>query len=239
MDDQLRLLLDLQEVDEAVFEARRKHKILPEKVAAEHAAMTEAGENLQTCEAALKAQEAAKRDREAQLEDHEAHLKRLKERVREIHNTREYQAHIQEMDGVQRAISGVEDELLQILGSIETLQGELVGLRATFAERDEVYRNERAKVDEELAVVDSEVAQLQSQRGERTARVDKPLLQRYERISQGVRRAVVPVRGYTCDGCNMNVPPQLVSEVRRGDQIHQCPHCRRILFVAEQPAPTG
>ena len=237
MDDQLRLLLDLQEVDEAVIEFRRKQKQLPEKVAAERAAMEEAEEILRTAEASLKAQEAARRDYEAQLADHEAHMQRLKTRIKDIANTREYQAYIQEMDGIQKSISDVEDRILELLAGLDTEQETLTGLRATYEERRGVYETERAKVDTELATVETDVQALLAQREERLGRVAKPLLRRYERVAQGgARKPVVEIRGYVCGGCNMNVPPQLVSEVRRGDEIHQCPHCQRILFVAPQPA---
>lgn len=236
MQEQLRLLLDLQEVDEAIAEARMKQRKLPEKVAEELAAYTEAETGLKEVEQTLADLEAGRRDREAQLEDQEAHMQRLKGRLKEITNTREYQAYIQEMDGLQRAIGKLEEETLSILADIETTGEQVAERRKDFASHREVYETERAKVDEELAQLEKEVEALQGQRGDRAGRVDPPLLKRYERISRNVRRGLVPIQNGACGGCHMNIPPQLVSEVKRAGRVHECPHCHRLLYVPEQMA---
>lgn len=53
----------------------------------------------------------------------------------------------------------------------------------------------------------------------------------------GRRPAVVAlVRGAHCGGCYMRVPPQLEGTIRRGQSLHSCPHCRRLLFA---PVPAA
>ena len=34
-------------------------------------------------------------------------------------------------------------------------------------------------------------------------------------------------------GCHVSLPPQLVLELRRGDRLHTCGNCQRILVLAE------
>ncbi len=233
--DDLQQLLGLQEVDEFIADARLKQKKLPELVAAELAAFKEAEALLARAEESLAAHEVTKRAHEAELADQEAHIERLKGRLKEIANTREYQAHIQEMDGVQKAISDLEDQILQSLADVETVTEEIATLRAEFEERQSVYNAERAKVDKELARLETEVRKHLATKDERAKQVGAPLLRRYERISRSLRRAVVAVENGTCAGCRMNVPPQLVSEVKRGKGIHQCPHCQRLLYVPAVP----
>jgi len=231
--DQLRALLDLQEVDEAIAEARQKQRKLPEKVAAELAAYTEAEEGLQEVERTLADLEAARRDREGQLEDQEGHMQRLKSRLKDITNTREYQAYIQELDGVQRTVGKLEEEILGLLSEIDTTGEQVAARRKEFEAHKQVYEAERAKVDVDLAQIEKTVEVDLARRTERAGKIDPPLLKRYERVAGGVRRPVVAVRGAACSGCHMNIPPQLVSEVKRGGQVHECPHCHRLLFVAE------
>jgi len=234
--EQLRLLLDLQEVDEAITGARLKQKKLPEQVAAELAAFTEAETGFVEAERTLAELEAARRDREAQLDDQGAHMQRLKARLKEITNTREYQAYIQEMDGVQRAIGKLEEETLSILADIETISEQVAERRKEFDTHREVYEAERAKVDEALGHIEKDVETFKAQRTERAARVDPTLLKRYERIVAGMRHPVVAINDGACGGCHMNIPPQLVSEVKRAGRVHECPHCQRLLYVPEQVA---
>jgi len=45
---------------------------------------------------------------------------------------------------------------------------------------------------------------------------------------QGV--GVVGVKQETCQGCFVNVPPQLFIEVQKNNALVRCPHCNRILY---------
>lgn len=236
LQEQLQLLLALQEVDEAIAEARVRQRKLPEVVAAEKAAFDEAQALVDTAESTLAAHEKAKHDGEGDLSEHEEHLKRLKDRLKGITNTKEYQAYIQEMDGVERAVSKAEDQILQSMADIDKVNEELEALRKVRDERKEVYETERAKVDVDLGKIEEEVASQSVLREERAAAVDKTLMRRYDRVAKSMRKPVVVVNGGTCAGCNMNVPPQLVSEVKRGDSIHQCPHCHRLLHYPKETA---
>jgi predicted nucleic acid-binding Zn-ribbon protein len=42
--------------------------------------------------------------------------------------------------------------------------------------------------------------------------------------------AVVEVTGGICQGCYMNIPPQLWNEIIRSEKINLCPSCQRILY---------
>ncbi len=232
LQEDLRQLLDLQEVDETIAEARREQRRLPEVVAAENEAYHQADDLLTAAQAQLAAYEKEQRSLESELVDQEAHLARIKERLKEVSNTREYQANIQEMDGVQRQIGTLEERILEILTLTDTNKQELDELKKSHQEHKQVYEAERAKVDVQLDALQKQVEAQEALKAERASAVDKVLLRRYERICRTVRRALVAIQGDSCTGCNMRVPPQLVSEVKRGQKIHDCPHCHRLLFVA-------
>jgi len=221
-------------VDEAIAEARLKQRKLPDLVAKELAAFNEAEEGFREAERTLAELEASRRDKEGQLEEHEAHMQRLKGHLKEITNTREYQAYIQEMDGVQRTVGQLEEEILGILADIDTIREQVAERRKDFDAHRKIYETERAKVDEELARIEKDVEVAKGAKVERSAKIQPALLKRYDKITTQVRRALVPIQSSSCGGCHMNVPPQLVSEVKRGTQVHQCPHCRRLLFVPDQ-----
>jgi hypothetical protein len=33
-----------------------------------------------------------------------------------------------------------------------------------------------------------------------------------------------------CAGCRLQIPPQLVAEVKRSQDLHTCPYCHRMLY---------
>jgi uncharacterized protein len=43
----------------------------------------------------------------------------------------------------------------------------------------------------------------------------------------------VPVSDAVCNGCNVNLPPQLYNELQRSDTLRYCPNCQRIIYWKE------
>jgi hypothetical protein len=57
------------------------------------------------------------------------------------------------------------------------------------------------------------------------------LISRYELIfSRRGGTAVVEVSSGICQGCYMNIPPQLWNEIIRNEKVQSCPSCGRIVF---------
>ena len=77
----------------------------------------------------------------------------------------------------------------------------------------------------------ADVARERETRDRMASALDARLRQKYEQIFE--RRggtAVVEVRNGTCQGCHMNLPPQLFNELQRTRDVRLCPNCNRILF---------
>ena len=81
------------------------------------------------------------------------------------------------------------------------------------------------------------MAELEEQRGkllegrdDLVAKVSKPIVKRYERLRASLSNAVIIIGDGTCSACRMALPPQLTIELHRANELHQCPHCRRIII---------
>ena len=65
----------------------------------------------------------------------------------------------------------------------------------------------------------------------------------YNRISSRIRGgiAVAEARNNSCSACFMAQRPQVMTQIRRGDEIITCDNCSRILYYvpAEQQAHTA
>ena len=42
--------------------------------------------------------------------------------------------------------------------------------------------------------------------------------------------ALAEIKDGNCSGCRLQLPPQLISEVKRAEDLHTCPYCRRMLY---------
>ena len=75
------------------------------------------------------------------------------------------------------------------------------------------------------------IAELQKAREDLAGRIEKRLLNRYERVSKSYGRAIVPVTGNLCLGCFVTLPTSYPS-LQTKDEFLTCENCGRILFFA-------
>jgi predicted nucleic acid-binding Zn-ribbon protein len=56
-------------------------------------------------------------------------------------------------------------------------------------------------------------------------------MERYKKLKTMKRDlALVPVRDGICSGCRLQLPPQLIAEVKRKEDLLACSYCHRILY---------
>lgn len=158
-------------------------------------------------------------------------------RMNRVRNSTELLALQREIDLSKEANQHVEEELLQVMETIETLCAQL-------AEAQEMLGRLEAQAAEEVARRRAEAESLrgevEAERGHRealAAGMDPSLRSKYEQLFE--RRggaAVVAARGGICTGCRMHIPPQLYNELQKYRDVRQCPNCHRILYWRPEPA---
>ena len=92
---------------------------------------------------------------------------------------------------------------------------------------------ERMKAFEEQTRIQTE--QLATRRADRDRLIEalpKQVSAMYKRISTRIRDgiAVAEARNGSCSACFMALRPQVMAEVRRGEEIIICDNCNRILY---------
>src|SRR5262249_45033101 len=125
----------------------------------------------------------------------------------------------------------------RILESFE--REEALAIAVTAAERQ--VKAEEAKLREgeealarESAELDQALHSITQDRDAVKPRVPAPLLSRYDRLlnaRDGV--AVAEVRKGACGACFKALTPHAMQSMRRGDQIHTCESCGRIMVWVE------
>ncbi len=217
MDDSARDIdAELKQIPERLEELRSGVQMLESLLAQERQQLAEAER--------LKAQQAG------ELKERGEGLQRARKKVAQASSIREADAAEREVEANRRAIKEREEELGRIAEAIEAKT-------ASLAEREKDFEEARGvlKSEEESSV--SRVAELQGERGklltgrdELTAKISSQVIKRYERLRTGLTNAVVIINDSTCTACRMALPPQLTIELQRADELHQCPHCRRIII---------
>ncbi len=153
-------------------------------------------------------------------------------RLHEVKTNKEYQATLKEIDDIKAIVSGVEDEMLTLLDTIEAAKRNLETKKQDVADCSQVLADEAAAVEQAMAEDRKRLEALRQEREEIAGRVDPELMPIYlkARVQQPDQRAVAGVVNGVCQGCHMNIPPQLYNELQRQDDLKICPLCQRIIY---------
>ncbi|MBM4039702.1 MAG: hypothetical protein FJ290_14430 [Planctomycetes bacterium] len=171
--------------------------------------------------------------RESDLRAVEAEADKLTVQMNAARTNKEYSAFQHEIAAKKADASRVEDDLLTMMGDAEELEGDARELERALAQLDKQQAEEGKGVDKDVAKVEGEIAALAKKRVAAAAAVEPPLLEEYQRIAaKKGASALASVVGGSCQGCFMQLPPQICHTVRGGRQIVKCPSCARLLYMA-------
>ena len=150
----------------------------------------------------------------------------------------EYTAAIREADAARKQISTLETQILEQMETLEKAEAAL-NERADEIATLNSDREARLKAFDELTKQQSE--QLVTSRSEREkvfANLPKSISTMYSRISARIRDgiAVAEARNRSCTACFMSLRPQVMAEIRRGEDIITCDNCGRILYYVPSDA---
>ncbi len=234
-------LIALQKLDLRVMEINAQRRKIPERLQTVEVPLREAQQLLQQTSAAMEALVKERRSHEKDLEAHEAHTEKMKSRLSELKSNKEYQAHLFEIEVANKKKGDFEEKILLCMEKIEQLQQTAKEAQAKVSIAEKAFAQEKLVLEEEEKKLSAELADLESQQQAHSAHVEKGLLVRYNSIKAARKdQALAEIKEGTCSGCRLQLPPQLISDVKRGEDLLTCPYCRRMLYWDGQiPVETG
>ncbi len=235
MKEQIETLIRLQQIETESERVRAELAVIPRKteelenrLAAFETALTDAVAHHDTLRKTY-------RSSETDLQTNEAAIKKSRERLGTVKTNKEYQALIREIEDTKRRNARLEDEMLGLLDEIEAADGQRKEREGEMVQFREHIAAEKETLDAAGAALQEKLAGLDADRESVEKRMDPPILEQFRQVLKRVNGpAVVPVRGRICDGCNMNIPPQMRNELSRHDSLKFCPFCHRIMYWEEK-----
>ena len=148
-----------------------------------------------------------------------------------IKNIKELQALQREVDQIKQSNGEVEEQLIKMMEEIDVVKSAIAAKEEDLAKLQGEWQQKQDDMRKQVSRIDQEVAEAAEQRNRIAAQVGRDLISRYELIfSRRGGTAVVEVAGGICQGCYMNIPPQLWNEIIKSEKVHLCPSCQRILY---------
>ncbi len=233
MRNKLKSLAALQEVDVQVLELNKSGEGHPKRLAELEAQLAQA-------RAAIDAERARQDENDRQRKELEERLQGEKEKVRkwearlaEMRTTREYSALSREVDIAKKSNQNMQEEMLALMQTGEEIEKVLEARREEFKTKEAAISSEMKELRDKVAGIQRAVKELEGKRTELAKNVDSALLRRYDAIRAKRGVAMVPVINGTCQGCHINIPPQLYNTVVQLKTLETCPRCNRILYLRE------
>ena len=228
---QLELLWELQKIDlglKSIQEEKDRYPTEMKKLDEKQKVETE---RIEKEKEKIESLEKTRRQKEGQLTLEQEKIKRAEAKMFEVKTNKEYQALLGEIDAIKGANSRMEEEILRVMDEIDELKKDLSKREKDVGATLEKIEAERKKLQQQMGH-DEKVWEKQMERREALSKqIETKLVKLYDTLKekrQGV--GVVGVKRETCQGCFVNVPPQLFIEVQKNNTLVRCPHCNRILY---------
>lgn len=229
----LPLLHDLQELDLRI-EAQRHRLQEIEAALGETSELANARTRVQALQDLLHRQQQQLRELDWKVDELVSHAKQDEARLYSgsIRNPKELEGLRRDLEQRQAHRRELEDRELELMASLESTQADLRLAQEEQARLEALASEKNRRLLEQRTAIERELAALDSQHSELSARISAASLTLYQRLRKEKRgRAVSTIERSTCQGCRIALPMGLVQRVRAGRELVFCPSCGRILFT--------
>ena len=171
------------------------------------------------------------------LADAEALREKYEKQMDEIKTQREYEVLDKEIKDATEKEQDYRKDIIKSEKDLEEFKYMLERDEQLIKQQEDDLTSEEEKNKSESESKKQLLIDLEEQEKKTTPEMDEEILFKFERIirsKSGV--GIVPVKNAVCSGCHMILPAQFVNQVRKGEEIHFCPYCSRILFFEELEA---
>jgi hypothetical protein len=230
----LKLLDELQELDLRIDGLVAEKEQLLARSDALRQKVEEARVLLEAKRADLLQLEEEKQQMEANIALELENIGRSEVKLHEIKTQKEYQAVQREITTAKKLQTELEEQVFQLLSRIEEMQGMVAGDDERLTALETEVGGADAELAEEVTRIDQQLGADDACRQTLLVGIPATLLRRYTQLRAQRRGiAVVEARDGSCMGCNMQIPPQMYNLLFRGDDLHTCPHCQRVLVLRQ------
>lgn len=232
--EEISRLVKLQVVDKEIYRLIKEQKELPLRAGQLEADFEAKKINLKNLDDQLKSALVKRKERELALASKEEEIKKAQSQLYQLKTNKEYQAKLREIEGMAADKSVLEEDILKVFDEIDNLKAQVDKEGAFLKEEEVAFQAEKKKISDKIKDVEAALTELGGKRKIAAEEIDKKLLAAYERILKGRDGlGIVTVKDYSCQGCFMNVPAQVVNEIKMHDHLVFCENCTRILYLEE------
>jgi hypothetical protein len=174
-------------------------------------------------------QEVRKKQAEWELE-----LEHFQKQKSTVSNEREFTAVISEIDYANKAIDEASARRKELEATIAAIAAEIVARREARPEEEGAHKEVVEGWEKRKEELLKTIHELSDEAKKVEVEIQPKLRARFLRLLESKQgKAVSAVVDGSCSLCHFELRPHLQQRVRRNDEIIDCEHCHRILYVEE------
>jgi len=221
----------LQVLDDRIGSLQKEIAELPKHIAEIEKKLDSHQRRLDVDRAALAANLKDRKRLEGEIQVNEQKISKLKTQMMDAKTNDQYRAFQHEIDFCQSEISRCETEILELMTQSEPLEKNVKAAEAALAIEKKQVEAEKKQAQEKTAADRNEIAGLNQERGGIAKEMSPKAFSEYERIRKGrAGVAIAEAVNGRCSKCNIQLRPQFLQELKRGDEWMYCESCKRILY---------
>ena len=232
MNEQLKRLIQLQEVDLLLDRIRVEIDEIPEEIDRMKREFEERRASLDELKKKMTELQLSRKNKELELKTKEEELRKHQNELFTVKTNEAYTALLKEIEEAKKSKNEIEDTILSVMEQEDALLAEEKIKKENMDRKKEEDTRKQKELEEKLERLNQNLQEVQSEQKEKVASIESEILNRYQKIrgkKDGV--AVVSIVDGFCGGCNIAVPPQLINDVLSGKELVACRNCLRILYL--------
>lgn len=236
----LALLLELQNIDKQLDEIVKLQGDLPNEVKDLEDELASMQVQLQKDQEDIANLAQTITTQRVKIKDSEKLVQRYEEQQMNVRNNREYDAITKEIELQRLDIQLAEKKIKTYYEQIEKKKITLAQSNTAIKQKKQALTDKKEELKSVVKESQEEENNLHGQREKLIKKLDKDLLQSYEKIRKNVynKLAAVVIKKGACSGCFTIIYPQLQAEVREKKELVSCEHCGRIIADVVDPLIT-
>lgn len=228
------LLVELQDIYNSISAAIAERNSPPEEIRELQEANRLRKQELEEMEKQMVSHEEEIKDVRKKQAEWELELEHFQKQKSIVSNEREFTAVISEIDYATKAIDEASTRRKQLEDAIETIKNEIAERRDARPEEESAHKDVVAAWEARKQELLTLVHELSAKAKEVEAEIQPKQRARFMRLLESKQgKAVSAVVDGSCSLCHFALRPHLQQRVRRSDEIIDCEHCHRILYVEE------
>ena len=232
MKAELQKLIALQNLDTSIRKLETDQQAIPERRAEIEREFDQRAFEIRALESRRDEAKHTRARLENEVVDQRGRAERAERNLMSSKKQDEYTAAIREADAARKQISALETQILEQLEQLEQSEAALNERAAEIASLNSDREARLKAFDDETGTIEDRLAAARKEREEVFANLPKQMSGMYARIRARIRDgvAVAEARNRSCSACFMSLRPQVMAEIRRGEDVITCDNCGRILY---------